>query len=65
MAWKKQRPKSSFLNSFGFVHVSKNLGFEIGSTRNEPIKLALSPFGGSFVILTPPYKIAGGKAFDG
>jgi len=37
----------------------------MGSVKNDPVKLAFSPFGGSFVILTPFCKIAVGNLSEG
>ena len=66
-AWKKARPKSSGFHApaFGPSTPSKNSGSEIGSVRYEPSRLALNPFGGSLVILTPSWSTETGKWVDG
>jgi len=64
-AWKKQSPNSIFLNVLGVSLDSNHDLLTMGSIPYEPIKLALSPAGGSLVILTPFCKTETGKIGDG
>ena len=58
VAWKKHSPKSSFLNSPGRVHESNQSGSIVWY---EPSRFARMPLGGSFVILTPFWRMNAGK----
>lgn len=60
-AWKKHNPNKSFLNSTGILQFIKKSSLLMGSVRNEPYRLALSPLGGSLVILIPACRIAVGN----
>lgn len=64
-AWKKQRPKSSFLKIFGSALESNHVLLQIGSVPKDPIRFALSPIGGSLVIFTPFCSTDTGKTVDG
>jgi len=64
-AWKKQRPNSIFLKILGSVLDSNHPLLQIGSVPKDPMRLDLSPIGGSFVILTPFYSTATGNVTDG
>lgn len=60
-AWKKHKPKRSFLNASFCLQLSNHSGSQMGSLRYERPMLALSPLGGSLVILTPFCKTETGK----
>mmetsp|Transcript_19245 Transcript_19245/g.73653 ORF Transcript_19245/g.73653 Transcript_19245/m.73653 type:complete len:540 (-) Transcript_19245:5059-6678(-) len=53
MAWKKQRPNSSFLNARGFRLQPSNHSGSAASRLKLPMSEARIPLGGSMVILTP------------
>uniref|UniRef100_A0A1I8HG46 Transmembrane protein n=1 Tax=Macrostomum lignano TaxID=282301 RepID=A0A1I8HG46_9PLAT len=58
MEWKKQRENTSFLKRSGLLHEEKSSSLMMWYKR---FMLALSPFGGSVVILMPACRIAIGK----